>query len=86
MVRDFFDLSPEEHNIVLVPMAILRKAERFMESCEHCNAEGAELPFDHILDRLTGSDPTVTDYLLETPAMCPNCYQSILEKTLAEAA
>jgi hypothetical protein len=65
MGRDFFDPSPEEHNIVLVPMATLRKAQRFIESCEYCNAEGAGLPFDHILDQLTGSDPTVTDYLLE---------------------
>jgi hypothetical protein len=86
MVRDFFDPSPEEQNIVLVPMATLRKAERFIESCEHCSTEGAELPFDYILDQVTGSDPTVTDYLLETPAMCPNCYQSIFETTLVKAA
>jgi len=86
MVRDFIDPSPEEHNIVLVPLATLRKAEWFIGSCEHCNAEGAELPFDCILDQLTGSDPSVTDYLLETPAMCPNCYRSIFENTLVEAA
>jgi hypothetical protein len=24
-------------------------------------------PFDHILDRITGSDPSVTDYILEAP-------------------
>jgi hypothetical protein len=33
-------------------------------SCEACT-EHAELPFDNILDRLTGSDPSVTDYVLE---------------------
>ena len=39
-----------------------------IESCEHCNHEGAEIPFDNILDRVTGSDPSVTDYILEEPA------------------
>jgi hypothetical protein len=35
--------------------------------CEACS-EDAEIPFDNILDRLTGSDPNVTDYVLEVPA------------------
>jgi hypothetical protein len=46
--------------------------------------EGAEVQFDNILDRVTGSDPSVTDYILETPAKCPNCWREILEKTLIE--
>ena len=33
-----------------------------------------------ILDRVTGSDPSVTDYLLEVPAKCPLCRRDILEK------
>ena len=86
MVRDFFDPGPEERNIVLVALATLRKAEWFIESCEHCNPEGAEIPFDYVLDQITGSDPTITDYLLETPAGCPNCHRDIVEKTLVEAA
>jgi hypothetical protein len=45
---------------------------------------GAEIPFDSILDRVTGSDPSVTDYILETPAKCPQCRREILEKTLIE--
>ena len=62
------------------------QAERLIESCEHCNEEGAEIPFDNILDRVTGSDPSVTDYILETPAKCPNCRREIVEKTLIEPA
>jgi hypothetical protein len=46
----------------------LREAERLIESCEHCNPEGAEIPFDNILDRVTGSDPSVTDYTLDSQA------------------
>jgi len=45
---------------------------------------GAEIPFDSILDRVTGSDPCVTDYVLEAPTKCPNCLREILEKTLIE--
>jgi hypothetical protein len=48
--------------------------------CEACS-EDAELPFDNILDRLTGSDPSVTDYVLEVGAMFA-CGQEINEKTL----
>ena len=56
------------------------------ENREHCNREGAEIPFDNILDRVTGSDPSVTDYILEAPAKCPKCRREILEKTLIEPA
>jgi len=34
---------------------------------KRCNSERAEIPFDNILDRVTGSDPSV----LESPAKCP---------------
>ena len=80
---DFFDPTPEQQN---VDTATLREAERLIESREHCNREGAEIPFDNILDRITGSDPSVTDYILEQPAKCPNCRREILEKTLIEPA
>jgi hypothetical protein len=69
---------------VLVDSATLRKAEQLIQSCEHCNPEGAEIPFDVILDRVTGSDPSVTDYILEQPAKCPKCRRDVLEKTLVE--
>src|SRR5262249_17927668 len=63
-----------------------RKGEKLIESCEYCNPLGAEIPFDNILDRVTGSDPSVTDYILEEAAKCPNCRREILEKTLVEPA
>ena len=82
MPRGFFDPTPEQQNVVLIRVGTLRQAERRIESCEHCTPEGAEIPFDHILDCVTGSDPSVTDYILETPAKCPNCRRDINEKTL----
>jgi hypothetical protein len=84
MPRDFFDPIPEEQIVVLVDGAILRQAETLIEPCEHCTSEGAEIPFDWILDRVTGSEPSLTDYILETPAKRPNCRREILEKTLVE--
>jgi hypothetical protein len=71
---------------VLVDTATLRKAEVLINSCEHCNPVGAEIPFDAILDRVTGSDPSVTDYILEMRAKCPNCRSDVVEKTLIEPA
>ena len=86
MSRDFFDPAPDEQRVVLVNAATLHDAERLIESCEGCNPEDAEIPFDNILDRVTGSDPSVTDYVLEQPAKRPNCRREILEKTLIEPA
>jgi uncharacterized protein with PIN domain len=86
MPRDFFDPTPEEQVVVLIDATTVHKAEQLIESCEHCNGEGAKIPFDNILDRVTGSDPSVTDYILESPATCPNCRREILEKALVEPA
>jgi hypothetical protein len=81
---DFFDPAPEQQNVVLIDAGTLRQAERRIESCEHCNAEEAQIPFDWILDRITGSDSKVTDYILEEPAKCPRYRRDVLEKTLVE--
>jgi hypothetical protein len=63
MRRDFFDPTPEQQNVVLIDAATLQKAQRVIAGCEACG-EDAEIPFDNILDRLTASDPSVTDYVL----------------------
>ena|SRR2546427_5352889 len=60
MTRDFFDPTPDQQRVMFVDSATLRSAEKLIESCEHCNPEGAEIPFDNVLDRVTGSDPSVT--------------------------
>ena len=74
-MRKFYDPPPEKVNVRLIESRTLHEAERLIESCEHCNPDGAEIPFE-------GSDSSVTDYGLETPAKCPNCRRDILEKTL----
>jgi len=83
MPRDFFDPTRAQHNVVLIDAVTLREAERPIQSCEHCHPEDADIPFDWILDRVTGSDPSVTDYVLEEPAKCPSsraAADSLLDK------
>ncbi len=83
MPREFYDPTPEQQKIVLIDAATLQKAQRMISSCEACS-EDAEIPFDNILDRVTGCDPSVTDYVLEKPARCLQCGTEITEKTLIE--
>jgi len=83
MPRDFFDPTPEEQQVVLIDAETRRKAEKLIESCEQCNPLAAEISFDNILDRVTGSDPTVTDYILEAPAKCPHCRRETFSKRLS---
>jgi len=64
---------------------VLRKAEKLVICCEGCNPLDAELPFKYVLDRVTGHDPEVTDYIMvECAAKCPRCMREIAEKTLVE--
>src|SRR6516165_4325450 len=58
---------------VLVNAQTARDAERQIASCEACTPDEAEVPFDYLLDSLTGCDPESTDYVLAEPAQCPAC-------------
>jgi hypothetical protein len=69
------------NNVVLINTATVRNAEKLIVSLEHCNPDGAEIPFD----RVTPSDPAVRITFLK-PTKCPNGKRKIFEKTLVEAA
>jgi hypothetical protein len=58
---------------VLVDAQTARAAEGHVASCEACTPDLAEVPFDYLLDSLTGCDPESTDYVLGEPAQCPAC-------------
>ena len=81
-----FNPAPEDQNIVLIDARTLLQAERFIAGCQSCNPEDAQVPFDALLDSVTGNNPAVTDYILSKPAKCPRCKGPILEKTLVEVA
>ena len=81
--RTLVDHLMEDQNVVLIEEETLRKAERLVLSCEVCSSE-AETPFSQILDRLTGSDPSVTGYILQKPGCCPRCLGAITEETFVQ--
>ena len=62
---------------VRIDVPTLRAAEQHIESCERCTPDLAEIPFEYILDSLTGCDPEETDYVLPQPARCPRCNAAI---------
>lgn len=58
---------------VLIDSDTLEKAQQSISSCEKCTPDLAEIPFDYVLDSITGCDPEVTDYVLPASARCPSC-------------
>jgi hypothetical protein len=69
------DRLPEWRKVtpVVVDAVTVRDAERQIQSCESCTPELAEIPFDCVIDSITGCDPESTDYVLAEPALCPAC-------------
>src|SRR5262245_56389008 len=82
MPREFFDPTPEEQVVVLVEHEIVRKAEGFIKSCEV--AISTALSGRSTLFSIASLHPSVTDYVLEHPADCPNCHRNVLEETFIE--
>jgi hypothetical protein len=62
---------PEQQTLLVISTRTIRQAEKRIYSCEHCCPLDAEIPFDWILDEVTGSDSTVTNYVMENAAICP---------------
>ena len=70
-------------DVVTVGLEQVRAAERKIAGCEHCHPDDSELPFDWVLQKVTGSDSMV-DFVMAEEARCPNCRKEINEKTLVE--
>lgn len=74
----------EDLNIVLVDSATLYRAQRLIGGCRVCSRY-ADIPFNSILDSITGGDPTNTRYILaEGSAKCPRCNRNVREDSLVE--
>jgi hypothetical protein len=50
---------------------VIRRAEKLIDGCEHCHEDDADIPFDWILDKVTGRSGATTDYILTESARCP---------------
>jgi hypothetical protein len=81
---DFFDLPIDEAEFVLVDRSTDEKAPRQVAGGEVCRGDEADIPFDWILDRVTGREPAVTDYVLECLLRCRYCGGDIAGKMLVE--
>ena len=68
--------------IAVSKVTLLRAQERIL-GCEACSPE-AEIPFDWVLDEVTGFSGSEVDYVLSKVARCPRCLRSVTEKTLVE--
>jgi hypothetical protein len=75
MTREFFDSPWEETDIVVVDQRTDAKARKLLAGCEACT-QVAEIPFDWVLDCVTGKSPAVTDYTIEKPFRC--CSAAVL--------
>jgi len=81
MNDDFSSFLPDEIRLIAVGAETLRQAEMLIAGCEFCT-DGAEIPFDWILDHVTGRLGSQTDYVLSEAARCPNCKHQLTEKVL----
>jgi hypothetical protein len=82
MRRNSFGHSSGQQ-VVAIDSATVQRAQRMVTGCEACT-DDAELPFQNILDRLTGCDPTTTVYFLEPPTRCLWCGARLTKKTLVQ--
>jgi hypothetical protein len=69
--------------MITVDAELIHRAEKEIESCEHCHPDDAEIPFDWILAEVTGKHGPY-EFILIEPTRCPNCKHEITEKTLVE--
>jgi len=77
----YFDVCDEEQDVVFIDESTLLEAQTFISGCEHCSGM-AEIPFDQLLDSITGCDPATTEYVICHAAKCGNCHHDVMEKTL----
>ena len=69
--------------LIAISKATLLKAQERILGCEGCSPE-AEIPFDWVLDDVTGFSGSEVDYLMSEVARCPRCLGEVTEKTLGE--
>ena len=65
-------------NVVMIPENTVRNVESLIHGCEHCDEGAADYRFDWVLGRVMG----VSNYILESPARCPDCRRSLKGTTL----
>jgi hypothetical protein len=77
-------LARRNLQLMTVSADVIRRAERMLAGCETCALDDAQVPFNWVLDKVTGSDPKTVDYLIIEPVHCPRCAESLTEYTLVD--
>ena len=79
-------IDETERQIVLtfVSLETAFDAVAQVASCENCNPDAADFPFECVLDRVTTRRGWETDYFMLQPPPCPRCKMPVTEKTLVE--
>jgi uncharacterized protein with PIN domain len=67
--------------LITVDAEVIRRAEKEIESCEHCHPDDAQILFDWILRDITGKDGPY-EFMLTEAARCPTCKHRVTKKTL----
>jgi len=67
--------------LIAVGESSLLRAQNLVVACQSCSASVSQ-PFSSVLTEVVGPGRTITEYVLCTPARCPNCSQPIVENTL----
>ena len=83
LMDDLFDVSLQQIQLIAIGPNTLRRAQREIAFCEHCNPNDSEIPFDWLLTEVTGKRGPY-EFILGELARCPNCQHEITEKTLVE--
>jgi len=85
LMDESFDVSLQQIQLIAIGPNTLRRAQREIAFCVHCNPNDSEIPFDWLLTEVTGKRGPY-EFILSEPARCPNCRCKIFEKTLIEPA
>jgi hypothetical protein len=72
-------------SVVAVSAQSLFLAEAKIVGCINCRPDRVNIPFERLLDGITGL-PTTTVYILPGLAICPTCYNPVRESTLVSTS
>lgn len=76
-----FDSFDQDQVIVIASHRTLIAARFYVFGCESCDVN-VEIPFEWVLDLITGADPARTSYIINGYLPCPCCGEPIRDKTL----
>ena len=75
--------SPPEVHVMFVSAETLGHARKLIRGCQACSPS-ADVPFEEILDRVSGHRAAVTRYIFLGSVTCPRCWGRVAATTLIE--